>query len=116
MEDNPNRRFDVKTMTLETSPGPGGTVSKAEMHVKTIKGEYLIVLHSPSLIVSSHSDLNELAAKLADVTEVRFFPERSEDGRTIRCKIEILREDYPLESIGCDDTEGLFWLDSPSPL
>jgi len=99
--------FIPKEVSLAIISGPRETVSKAEMRVKTITGADLnIVLHRPRLTSSIHSDLNELAANLAEVAQVKFFREPSEDGM-VRCRVEIWREDNAIESVRCKDIEGL---------
>ena len=105
MQEKANWPFIPTEVSLKIFSGPGETVSKAEMRVKTIKGEDLIVLHGPKLISSSHSDLNELAANLADVTEVMCYREPWEG--IVKCRVDISREDNAFESIWCEDIDGL---------
>ena len=98
--------FISTEVSLAVIPGPRGPVSKAKMRVKTSTGAYFnIVLYRPRLTVSIHSDLNELAANLANVTEVKCFREPC-DG-IVKCLVDIYREDGLSESISCEDIEGL---------
>lgn len=99
--------FNPTELTLKIVHGYGGTVSEAEMHLRTTTGVDLnIVLHRPSLTSDIHSDLTELSGYLTEIDQVQCWRKPRADG-TLRCRIEITREDGERESIRCDEIEGL---------
>ena len=106
--------FNPTELTLIIVDGYGGTVSKAEMHIRTTEGAHLnIVLLGPTLIRDIHSDLTELSGDLTEVSEVLCFRDPPADGTLRRCKIEITRDERESdkrlfrEIIECDELEGL---------
>jgi hypothetical protein len=84
-----------------------GTVSEAEMHVKTTTdADVNIDLLGPKLTSDIHSDLTELSRDLTKVAQVQCWREPLADG-TLRSRIEITRENGERESIRCDEIKGL---------
>jgi hypothetical protein len=90
-------------LTLKIVHGYGGTVSEAEMHVRTTAGaDVNLNLLRPKLASDIHSDLTELSGDLTKVGQVQCWREPLADG-TLRYRIEITREDGERESIRCDE-------------
>jgi len=94
-------------VTLKIVHGCGRSVSNAEMHVRTTAGaDVNLDLLRPKLTSDIHSDLTELSGDLTKVGQVQCWREPLADG-TLRCRIEITREDGERESIRCDEIKGL---------
>ena len=94
-------------VTLKIVHGYGGTVSNAEMHVRTTTGaDVNLDLLRPKLTSDIHSDLTELSGDLTEVSQVQCWREPLANG-TLRCWIEITREDGDREIIHCDELKGL---------
>lgn len=94
-------------VTLKIVHGYGGAISKCEMVFRTTAGaDVNLYILRPRLISDIHSDLTELSGDLTKVGQVQCWREPLAD-ETLRCRIEITREDGERESIQCDEIEGL---------
>ncbi len=99
--------FNPTELTLKIVHGYGGTVSNAEMHfTTTTDGDVNLDLLRPKLIPDIHCDLTKLSDDLTKVSQVQCFRVPQADG-TLRCRIEITREDEGREIIQCGEIEGL---------